>query len=212
MISLDIIEKWLKGWSLSRKLPLPVKYKSGFKVNVGYEKQKVRYVFPEVNDDFVELANSLNEPWSFLKVCSSADELKKVIPEKWVIQPQGYMMTCFSPMDIKNVDLRDEYRLEQQEYKSTYVLKIVTKNGEQAAIGRIVFVDDVAVYDRISTEVNHRRMGLATVLMRELEKIAFSKGISKNILVATEEGISLYQSLGWKLGCLYTSIVIPVDP
>jgi hypothetical protein len=46
--------------------------------------------------------------------------------------------------------------------------------------------------------------------MKELEKIALSKGISKNFLVATEEGKPLYESLGWKLYCLYTSIVIPL--
>lgn len=33
-ISPNIIEKWLKGWTLSRELPLPIKYKSGFKVDV----------------------------------------------------------------------------------------------------------------------------------------------------------------------------------
>jgi hypothetical protein len=37
-ISPEIIEKWLTAWSLSRELPLPVTFKSGFKVDVGDEK------------------------------------------------------------------------------------------------------------------------------------------------------------------------------
>jgi predicted acetyltransferase len=69
-------------------------------------------------------------------------------------------------------------------------------------------VDDLEIYDRISTTINYRRKGLAAVLMNELEKIALSKGIYKNFLATTEEGKLLYKSLGWELYCLYTSVVI----
>lgn len=207
-VSPDIIEKWVKGWCLSRELPLPIKYKSGFKIDIGFEKQKVRYVFPELNDDLIQLSKSIDEPWIFLKVCTSPDKLKNVIPEKWIVQPQGYMMTCFHSMNAINVILNTDYRLEFDEYNSTFVIKIVTKTGELASIGRVVLVDNLAVYDRILTESNHKRKGLATFLMKELEKIALSKGVFNNFLVATEEGKSLYESLGWEVHCLYTSVVI----
>lgn len=207
-VSQDVVEKWLKAWSLSRKLPFPVNFKSGFKIDVGYEKQKARYVFSDLNDDFIQLSKSINEPWVFLKVCAAAHEIKPVISKKWIIQPQGLMMYCFHPMNIPMTSLSDDYKLEFSHYNSTYVVRIVDKKGEPAAIGRVVLVDNLAVYDRISTEINHRRKGLATFLMKELEKIALSKGVFKNFLVATEEGKFLYESLGWKLYCLYTSIVI----
>jgi len=45
-------------------------------------------------------------------------------------------------------------------------------------------------------------------LMRELENIALAKGVSKNFLIATEEGKFLYESLGWEVYSLYTSIVM----
>lgn len=210
-VSKDIIEKWLKGWSLSRDLPLPFPYKSGFKVDVNDEKQKARYVFTELNDDFFQLANSIEEPWVFLKVCASFDDFKDKVSEKWKVQPQGYMMSCVSPMNFSNAILHDAYSLELEEYNSTFVVKIVTKDNELASIGRVVIVDDLAIYDRISTEINHKRKGLATFLMKELEKIALSKGVSNNFLVATEQGKSLYESLGWELYSLYTSIVIPCE-
>ncbi|MDH6254021.1 hypothetical protein M2347_003748 [Chryseobacterium sp. H1D6B] len=210
-VSLDLIRKWLTGWSLSRELPLPIQYKSGFKVNVGYEKQKIRYVFTAVSDDFIQLAELVDGPWIYLKVCASPEELKDHLPKKWVIQPQGYMMSCLQPMNIPNNKLHDDYRLEFEQYNSTFVVRIVTKNGEPASIGRVVLVDDLAVYDRISTENNHKRKGLASFLMKELEKIALSKGISKNFLVATQEGKSLYESLGWEFHNFYTSIVIPSE-
>ncbi|MDP9959926.1 GNAT family N-acetyltransferase [Chryseobacterium lathyri] len=208
-VSSDIIDKWLKAWSLSRKLPLPVKYKSGFKVEVGEEKQKIRYVFPEINDDFIELSKQIDEPWIYLKACASPDEVKDEISENWIIQPPGYMMGCSSPMNISRKNLCEGYRLEYEKYNSTTAVKIIDENGELACIGRIVLVNDLAIYDRIITEENHQRKGLATFLMQELEKIALSNGIHNNFLVATEQGKSLYETMGWELYSSYTSIVIP---
>jgi hypothetical protein len=208
-VSKDIVEKWLKGWCLSRDLPLPIQYQSGFKVEVGYENQKSRYVFTEPNDDFFQLAELIDEPWVFLKVCTSFNEFKDKIPEKWQVQPQGYMMSCFRTMTFPEVNFPDDYRLEFEEYHSTFLVKIVTKNDEVASIGRLIIIEDLAVYDRISTENNHKRKGLATFVMKELEKIALSKGIYNNFLVATEQGKILYESLGWEIYSLYTSIVIP---
>ncbi len=210
-IQKDIVEKWLKAWSLSRELPLPVPFKSGYKVEVGYENQKSRYVFPELNNDFIRLSKSVEDPFVFMKVCASQEDVKNKIPEKWQIQPQGYMMSCFRPMKIPDIDLPDEYNLESDLYNSTFLLRIVTENGKTASTGRVVMVDDLAVYDQILTEENHRRKGLATFLIKELEKIALSKGIYKNFLVATEQGKRLYQSLGFDVYSLYTSAVIPVD-
>lgn len=210
-ISKDTIEKWLKAWSLSRELPLPIKFKSGFKIDVNYEKQKIRYVFPNINEDFIELANSITEPWFFLKVCSTPDSLKNLLPPRWIIQPQGYMMTNTQGMIEKTVNLNDKYKIEFEQYNSTYVIKIIANNDDLAAIGRVILVDDLAIYDRIATDSNHKRNGLATVLMKDLEKIALSKGIYSIFLVATEEGKLLYESLGWEVSCLYTSIVIPND-
>lgn len=208
-VSSDIIEKWLSAWALSRELPLPTKFKSGYKVEVGYEKQKSRYVFAEVNDDFMQLSKTINETWIFLKVCASPDDVVNKISDKWMLQPQGYLMYCVSPMNIQMTTLPDGYIVELENYNSTTLVKIMTKNGTLACTGRVVIVDDLAVYDRISTEENHKRKGLATYLIAELEQIAMSKNIYKNFLVATEQGKLLYQSLGWEVCSLYTSVVIP---
>ncbi|QIY89751.1 GNAT family N-acetyltransferase [Chryseobacterium gallinarum] len=205
----EIVERWLTGWCISREVFFPVQYQSGFYVFVGDERQKERYVFPELNDDFFELARSIEEPWVYLKVCTSSDQFIGNIPERWQLQPQGYMMTCFHPMSFQEISLATGYRLEFSRYNSTFVIKILAENGEQASIGRVSLVNDFAVYDRIVTEKHHQRKGLATFLLKELEKIAVSKGFLNNILVATEEGKLLYETLGWKVYSLYTSIVIP---
>ena len=205
----EIVENWLKGWCLSREVSFPVQYKSGFNVFVGDEKQKERYVFPDLNEYFFQLARSIDEPWIYLKVSTSPDRFIGDIPEKWQLQAQGYLMTCFHPMSFPKISLAKGYHLEFSEYNTTFVVRIVAENGEQASIGRVSLIDSVAVYDRIITEKNHQRKGLASFSLKELEKIALSKGFSNYLLVATEEGKRLYDSLGWKVYCLHSSIVIP---
>lgn len=209
-ISKDMLKKWLKAWCLSRDLPLPTTYRSGFKVEVGYEKQKARYVFPGLNEDLIALANSITEPWVFLKVCAAPAAFKELLPARWIIQPQGYIMTHAQRMKERPV-LDVQYRVETEENGSVYQVKIIADSGELAASGRLILVDELAVYDRIATDVKHRRKGLAAFVMKTLEGIALSKGTYNNFLVATEEGKLLYSALGWEVFSLYTSAVIPAE-
>lgn len=125
-ISKDIISKWIKGWSLSRELSLPVEYKSGFKVNVGFEKQKERYVFPKLNQDFIQLSQAITEPWIYLKFCGSPKEIVNKVSDRWKIQPQGYMMFCFLPMKVSGTQLSSDYKMEFENYNSTFVIRILT--------------------------------------------------------------------------------------
>lgn len=207
-VSKDIIEKWLTAWCLSRELPLPVKYKSGFKVDVGFEKQKSRYVFPEINEDIIQLSKEITEPWIYLKFCVLPEEIQNKVPDRWKVQPQGFMMHCTTPMKILKTELSPAYKFEIENYNSTAVIRILTQNNELCAEGRVIIVEDIALYDRIFTENKHKRKGLATFLMKELESIALSKKIYTNFLVATSEGKLLYKNLGWELYSYYTSIVI----
>ncbi|WP_278553765.1 GNAT family N-acetyltransferase [Elizabethkingia bruuniana] len=210
IISVELIKKWLNGWSVSRGVSLPVKYKSGFKIEVGWEEQKSRYVFPFLNKDLIDLAESIEEPWIFLKVCAPCNELTEILPDRWTIQPQGYlMMGENNPEKFENQLLADGYSMETEvSDDGVYLIKIKDKNNELASSGRVVCIDGWAIYDRIETSQSHQRKGLGSYLFAELQKIAERKGIENNILVATEQGRLLYESLGWKVVSLYTSVVI----
>ncbi|WP_157761277.1 hypothetical protein [Chryseobacterium camelliae] len=113
-VSEGIVEKWLRAWSLSRDLPMPEKYASGYCVNVGAPKQKVRCVFPELNNDFFSLAKTVDESWVFLKVCAPYEEFRSLIPKDWIVQLQGYMVYCNSRMNFGNSVLPDGYSIDIQ--------------------------------------------------------------------------------------------------
>lgn len=206
----DLLEKWLKGWSISRGKPLPEAWKSGYRIQVGDKEQKERYIFPEVSGDFIQLSESIHEPWVYLKVCAPFEEFGTLIPERWKRQPQGYMMYCPERMTIRESNLPNGYSMEVfGQQPNSFIVRIYSEHKKEAAIGRIVIVDGLAVYDRIKTEQDHQRKGLATQIIRQLETIALSQKVSGHFLVATEQGKLLYESLGWKLYSLYSSIVIP---
>lgn len=212
MVDPRIVEKWLKGWALSRNLPAPVQTGGGFRVDVGWPQQTSRYVFPNVTDELIDLANTITAPWVFLKVCAAPEMVGTILPARWVIQSPGFMMTCAQLMLSSNTCLTNEYYLEVTDEMPVIIVRVLTHSGDTAAIGRLVFVDDLVVYDRIETDMRHRRKGLATIVLKTIEEIAVSRGCTNSILVATPEGKALYETLGWRLYSLYTSIVIPAVP
>src|SRR5262249_52721479 len=46
-IDLDLLERWLCGWSLSRGLPAPQRADGGLRVDVGWPEQRRRHVFAD---------------------------------------------------------------------------------------------------------------------------------------------------------------------
>ncbi|WP_162817977.1 GNAT family N-acetyltransferase [Niabella yanshanensis] len=210
IVERHLIEQWLRAWCLSRRLPLPVPYGSGFKVEVGYPDQQARYVFPSFSEEVIALAETIHEPHIFLKICNAPPNLSALLPGRWVVQPEAAMMSCFHPMRGVMPALPAGYIPETEQYPATQVLRIICRESlELAAVGRLVITGDLAVYDRICTTAAHQRKGLATILMRELENLALTQGVSKNLLVATAEGRLLYERMGWSLYCPYSSVVIP---
>jgi len=204
-----LLATWLKGWTLSRSTPSPVSYHNGWRVDVGWEEQRMRYVFPGITDAFRELGQSINEPFIFLKAAIPADELHAVLPAKWAIQPQGYLMSIDGPMRSSKQHLPPGYTLRIERSTPVTTVRIHSALGEVASVGHSVVVDGYVIYDRIDTLPEHRRLGLASIVLCELEKLAGTITEPKGLLVATAEGKCLYESLGWRLQAWYSTAVIP---
>jgi hypothetical protein len=207
-VNIPVVEAWTKGWAIARGLPAPVKINSYFKIDVNWADQRRRYVFPHLNGEFRDLAKTITEPWIFLKACAPPEAVMAMLPTCWALQPQGYMMTCHRPMTIRKAILPPGYTLDLTERASVLIASIYSASGDVAAMGRLVFVDGYAIYDRIETHFEHRRRGLASIIMLALELKMHERKITKSILVATSEGKVLYETLGWELYSVYTTAVI----
>lgn len=85
--------------------------------------------------------------------------------------------------------------------------QILSESGELASDGYGVQTADVFIYDRIVTRPAHRRKGLATALMTHLH-LARNVPYGPEVLVATEAGRALYETLGWETISPYSTALI----
>lgn len=204
-----MVEAWAKGWAIARGVAPPVRDYESLRIDPGWPDQVRRYIFTEINEGFKAVAREIRDPWIFLKVCTTPECVKDFLPAPWVIQEPRFMMTCFKPMQQLKISLPEGYCLSIEKNQAVSIVRVMQKE-EIVAIGRLVVVDDYAIYDRIETLAEHRRLGLASLVMLELEKLAVVQRGVKGILVATAEGKSLYETLGWEMYSAYTTAVIPV--
>jgi len=205
----QIVANWTKGWAIAREVSPPVPDSGAFRVEVGLPDHVRRYVFAAASPAVKQLAATITAPYIFLKVCAPPAVVNALLPPGWIIQPQAYMMTCFGAMAPVSTVLQEGYVLDIQDNIPVPIVRIMTTLGEVAAIGRIAFVGDYAIYDRIETHESHRRRKLGSVIMKTLEAIGTARNINKGLLVATREGRALYETLGWRLHALYTTAEIP---
>ena len=85
---------------------------------------------------------------------------------------------------------------------------IIAPNGDLAANGSAAETTDAFIYDRIETASDHRRKGLGIAVMSALESARKSFS-APQLLVATEDGRSLYTSLGWTVIAPFATATIP---
>ncbi len=202
----SVVQAWVRGWTLARETAPPAAEADGWRVDVGWPRQRVRYVFSRCSKRLQSLADTIVEPWIFLKACVAPEVMQMLLPPRWIIQQPGFMM--INTVREHNVSLPNTYTLDLTEIPAVTVAKVLTASGEIASIGRVVFVDDFAIYDRIETHTDHRRCGLASAVMNELQNVALTRAKTRGVLVATAEGRALYETLGWRLHSLYTTAVI----
>jgi GNAT superfamily N-acetyltransferase len=204
-----IVRMWVEGWALTRQVAAPVFENGGYRVDVGLPDQKRRHVFPAYSDHVRKHAETISEPFVFLKVCSPPELVRPNLPPPWRIEAPGFMMLLSGSMPGGAAALPDGYTFAHQDHDGVTIVNILDVAAEVAATGRIAFPDELAVYDRIRTHENHRRKGLGRALMKRLETLSHEKGIRRAALVATPDGRALYEPLGWQLHSLYTTAIIP---
>jgi GNAT superfamily N-acetyltransferase len=204
-----VVQAWVTGWALARETPPPVPEAGGLRVDVGWPLQRARYVFPNPSEGLRCLAETIVEPWIFLKVCAPPEATRAILPPRWVIEPLGFMMTYAGRLTGAAPTLPDGYTFELTENLPVPIARVLTADGDVAAIGRVALTGDFAIYDRIETHQGHRRRGLGRAVMKSLEAIAQARGQTRGVLVATADGRAFYETLGWRMHSLYTTAVIP---
>ena len=177
---------------------------------MGWPDQVRRYVFPQIGEGLIALAQSITEPFVLLKAFATVEAMTAALPPRWSLEPQAYFMADdgFSAHPLR---LPRAYTMAWEDAGAARRVKILTDDGVTAAEGRMVIVGEVAVYDRIATHSDHRRRRLGSTVMGALGEAAQAQGARRGLLNATAEGRALYAALGWRLVSLYATALIRND-
>jgi GNAT superfamily N-acetyltransferase len=208
----DIFLAWIRGWALTREVAPPVPHADGFHIAVGLPRQAARYVFPHPSPVLAELGATITQPWVYLKACATSEQMRALLPPHWRIEDLHYMMTCDTRPFPGDGAVPPGYTLQVDDVAArtgSAHVRVLAPDGELAAAGHIALDERLAIYDRIVTEPAHQRRGLGRAVMHALQALARAHGRHAGVLVATDQGRSLYESLGWQLHATWAGAVIP---
>ena len=115
----------------------------------------------------------------------------------WVPDSPGFLMS----VDLRSsaVRLPDGYSATVETADGVTYVRVLAADGELAAGGQLGLTNAACVFDRISTEKAHQRLGLGTAVMGTLTNSAVENGVTTGILGASTQGRALYETLGWKV-------------
>ncbi len=198
---------WAAGWTLTRNKAFPVSQPYGCKIDLGLPEHLERHVVVDYDEGMLrELTNGLQAPGTWLKVCAAPENVVPLLHKNWQVQQPEYLMAVI--LNEAAAVAPDGYRLSLTTSGAVTDAELRDMDGQLAAKGRVAHSDGFATFDQIVTEPAHQRKGLGRVIMAALANRSIMRQASVGVLVATEQGRALYQSIGWTLVSPVTAAVI----
>jgi GNAT superfamily N-acetyltransferase len=131
-----------------------------------------------------------------MKAFVEPEELRPWLTPDWTQSQPVWLMAV--DLEARRVSLPEGYSLGTVVRDGVIRVTVSTTDGTVAASGRIGMAGQTGTVDDVSTEPEHQRRGLGSVVLRSLANEALEAGASVGILGATVQGRALYEYLGWK--------------
>lgn len=206
----DLTMAWGRGWAVSRRTDAPVPIAGGYRIDSGYPREKVRHVFHTISAAEVrDFLGSHQVPGTWMKVMGPKELVTENLSSPWVLDAPGWIMSTL--LGVSDVTVPDPYTSSVEREGDAFVVRVYGPDGGVAASGRCGPAGGYAVFDRISTDENHRRKGLGRVVMGLLALHATDQGASRGVLGATVDGKALYEALGWTTHAELTGAYVPIE-
>lgn len=201
-----LLGAWAAARSKARGLPAPASEHGGFRVETGSAAETRRWIFPDALPALGDLARRIDQPRVLLKASASVAEVAALVPARWRVEPTGWVM--LHPGDPPDeVHVPDSFTLLTDHSPNSCTAILNTADGALAASGHAAEHEDVFIYDRVVVEPQFQRLGLGTTLMAALS--TFRPAGAQAMLVATDAGRALYETLGWTVVSPYATAAIP---
>ncbi|WP_035795386.1 GNAT family N-acetyltransferase [Kitasatospora mediocidica] len=195
---LEIARTWVEGWTVSRRTPKPVDVPWGLRIAVGQPAQRVRHVLRDADAEVARgLVDSITEPATWVKAFLEPDVMEPWFGSGWHPTEPGFLMG----VDLRPSAVRppDGYTVITETADAVTYVRVLTAGGELAARGQLALTGAAGVFDQISTEQAHQRLGLGTLVMDTLTNAAVDNEVETGLLGATLQGRALYETLDWKV-------------
>lgn len=201
------VEAWVHGWTLTRgKLP-PVKQTYGYKIDLGMPDHLERHVVASCDAQALrELTGNLAVPGTWLKVCASPEMVTPFLRDIWIVQPPEYLMAVV--LHQATPIAHNDYQLSVRTSGAVTDAEFRNKEGQLAARGRVAQSSGFAIFDQVVTEPEHQRKGLGRIIMAALSNLSIANESKIGVLVATEDGRALYETIGWTVVSPVTAAVM----
>lgn len=193
----DLIDDWVAGWIVSRRAQLVASFPDAHLIEVGSAAESGRFVLRTTDvESLRSRVESVDRDRFWVKGPRPPEEASSPFTDHWTVDDRLHLMT--SPLAARGIgSLPDGYRLEVTDEGDALESRILGADGSVAARGRVGLTPGAAVPDQIVTAPNHRRRGLARAIMQSLIDGAAERGVTHGVLLASFEGVPLYESLGW---------------
>ena len=196
-MSREIAAAWVDGWVVSRGTAGPRPTPWGLRVDVGAPGQYARYVMLDAREPIVrDLATRASVPRLWMKALAEPEQLRPWLTPDWTQSQPVWLMAV--DLEARRVSLPEGYSLGTVVRGGVIRVTVSTTDGTVAAAGQIGLAGPTGTVDDVSTEPEHQRRGLGSVVLRSLANEALEAGASVGVLGATVEGRALYEHLGWK--------------
>ena len=205
-MSRELAAAWVDGWVVSRGTPPATPTPWGLRIDVGTPTQYAHYVMLEAREPLVrDLAARASVPNLFMKAFVEPELVRNWLTPDWTQDFPGWLMAV--DLDPRPVSVPEGYSAGIAARDGVIRVTLSAADGTVAAKGQLAVTGDTAVVDQVSTEPEHQRRGLGSVVMRILANEAIEAGSSTGILGATVEGRALYENLGWKVHAPLASFI-----
>ena len=197
----ELLVDWGRGWAASRGTAAPKPIGEGaWRIDVGLPGHRLRDLLPAWPVDRIQAwAAGITQPGSWIKALVDPAELQ--LPADWQLHAPEYLMATPLREDIAP-GLATGYGGELIPQGDALEYHVLTAAGELAARARVGLAGRHAIFDQVVTEPAHRRLGLGRHAMARLSQAAQARGAQAGLLVATEDGRTLYTTLGWRIESL----------
>ncbi|GAA2480391.1 GNAT family N-acetyltransferase [Winogradskya humida] len=198
----DLITSWQRGWGAARELPPATNVGGGLRVHSRQTSREVDYYALDT-DSLRNLAKLVSDEdaTTWLHIPTTAPEAALATLEsagKVLLNRREWLMTT-DLQDHPRGTVTAPYQLKElAEGDAVVRAEVWHAAGDQAARGTLGLSGPDAVPDKVLTWPSHRRRGLGRAVMGTLAQAAIARGAERGLLIASDEGRHLYESLGWK--------------